>query len=135
MEQSLLQKKTLTLAYMDLDNLKYVNDTYGHREGDQYIQTFTNLISENFRCDDVFARIGGDEFCLVLEGHLQKLTECKLEQIRETLIRENAKNYPVNFSYGVMVVTTNRKNITLNDILEIADRRMYNQKRLHKRIS
>jgi diguanylate cyclase (GGDEF)-like protein len=132
MTQILLRKKTVTLAYLDLDGLKYVNDHYGHVEGDHYIRTFAELIQKNFRHDDVFARIGGDEFCVVLEGNYKRLTERKLEDIRKTLIRENKKDYPVSFSYGVLLVQSSKNGITLDHVLRVADERMYSHKRQQK---
>ncbi|MFR7901196.1 MAG: GGDEF domain-containing protein [Ruminococcus sp.] len=63
------------LCYCDLDHLKYVNDNYGHGEGDWYIRHFSDTVSCNIRQEDVFARIGGDEFCIVLR-------HCQVETAR-----------------------------------------------------
>ncbi len=59
MDHVLQEKREAILCYLDLDGLKYVNDKFGHLEGDMYIQNFVELIKNNFRSEDTFARIGG----------------------------------------------------------------------------
>jgi diguanylate cyclase (GGDEF)-like protein len=126
--------RTVTLAYIDLDGLKFVNDHYGHGEGDRYLQTFAGLVRESFRSDDVFARIGGDEFCVVLEGSVCDLARRKLELIRSRMIDENTKEYPVSFSYGVReIVGSAADQPTLQAILRDVDNEMYQYKRKHKK--
>ncbi|MCI5510152.1 MAG: diguanylate cyclase [Eubacterium sp.] len=60
MDNFLKKKKQATLCYMDLDGLKYVNDFYGHLEGDEYIRSFVNAVQENLENVSLFARLGGD---------------------------------------------------------------------------
>jgi diguanylate cyclase (GGDEF)-like protein len=131
MEKIIADKKTVTLCYLDLDGLKFVNDNYGHSEGDKYIKSFAALIKQNFRCDDIFARIGGDEFCIVMDGCNCKFAEKKLDRIRTKLIAENTKIYPVSFSFGVAEI--NEGYSTLEEILKEADSRMYKQKKEYKK--
>jgi diguanylate cyclase (GGDEF)-like protein len=132
MDKVLKEQDTVTLGYLDLDGLKYVNDHYGHTEGDQYIATFARMIQKHFRSEDVFARIGGDEFCIVLKGKLVELTRRKLENVREDLIRQNTKEYPVSFSYGICEVSESSGHLTLEHILNEADTQMYDYKRRFK---
>jgi diguanylate cyclase (GGDEF)-like protein len=132
--QSLLQKKqVVTLGYMDLDDLKFVNDHYGHVEGDHYIATFAALVREHFRSNDVFARVGGDEFCIVLEGRHQDLTRRKLEHIRTLLMTQNDQEYLASFSYGIFEIDGATSSASLSDILEQADARMYQYKKETKK--
>jgi diguanylate cyclase (GGDEF)-like protein len=133
MKGVLEDKKLITLAYLDLDGLKFVNDNYGHTEGDSYIISFAETLRKNFRKDDVFARIGGDEFCLVLEGQRAELTTAKLEMVRESLIKSNTKPYPVSFSYGVHEIDCSDNDITLAKIMKKADAKMYKYKRANKK--
>jgi diguanylate cyclase (GGDEF)-like protein len=133
MEGVMRDKKLITLGYLDLDGLKYVNDHYGHSEGDSYIMSFAKLIKQNFRRDDVFARIGGDEFCIVLEGDRYDLTVEKLEKIREVLIAKNEKPYPVSFSYGVHILDGGKENTNVEEVIDEADAQMYEYKRENKR--
>jgi diguanylate cyclase (GGDEF)-like protein len=60
------RKLPITILVADLDNLKYVNDNFGHQTGDNYIITAAQMISDSIRDEDIAARIGGDEFALIL---------------------------------------------------------------------
>ena len=55
-----------TLIFIDVDNLKYINDNFGHREGDGALQQIAGLLRECFRESDIIGRLGGDEFCVLL---------------------------------------------------------------------
>ncbi len=132
MNQILREKKAVTLCYLDIDGLKYVNDRYGHLEGDYYIKEFVSLILKNFRSEDVLARIGGDEFVLILNGQLKKLACQKLEDARADFVKENRKEYPVSFSYGIYEIDEDSDGLTLEDIIRQADARMYDYKRENK---
>ncbi len=132
MEQILAEKKKATLCYMDVDNLKYVNDHYGHLEGDNFLKAFAEVIKKHFRHNDVIARIGGDEFCLVLLGHMKELAVKKLKIARTELGKTNDKEYPRSFSYGVCEINGKSNSMTLEEIIHEADARMYKYKRKHK---
>lgn len=66
--QAMMKENIIPIVFMvgilDIDNFKVINDTYGHRAGDIYLQNLTNLIEQNKRKQDVFGRYGGEEFCL-----------------------------------------------------------------------
>ena len=132
MERILKEKKPATICYLDVDGLKYVNDRYGHLEGDHYIREFVSLIQKNFRSDDVFTRIGGDEFCLVLAGLHENLARRKLEEARAEFAENNRNVYPVSFSYGIYQIDGNSDDLTMEDIIRQADARMYDYKRENK---
>jgi diguanylate cyclase (GGDEF)-like protein len=133
MDQVLRDGETVTLGYLDLDGLKYVNDNYGHTEGDHYISTFATLVRQSFRRDDVFARVGGDEFCIILRGALRDLTRGKLETVRQQLSARNDKPYPMSFSYGIYLIDGSQDHRSLETILQEVDSRMYAYKRENKR--
>jgi diguanylate cyclase (GGDEF) domain len=130
--KQLEEKKDMVLCYMDLDGLKYVNDVFGHNEGDCYISRFVEKISDSFRTTDAFARIGGDEFCMVLLNVSMPDIEKKMEQIRSEFIEQNEKPYPVSFSYGVVEVKGIENELSLEQIISRADKKMYEYKKKYK---
>lgn len=129
---SLSRRRTsvLTVVYLDLNNLKSVNDKLGHREGDHYILTMVDLIKEQLRSSDFFIRMGGDEFLLILPDC------CREEAIRirkRVLVKEHKLNnahiypYSLGMSWGIIEVSSDQ-NITVTQILAEADKLMYEEK-------
>lgn len=115
----------------DLNNLKYVNDTYGHGEGDTYLSMVSKAVNKSLGKLDYALRFGGDEFIAVYENIEEIQVVEKLEGILETLERmqiEMNKPYEVSFCYGTYEVKKN-ESVQLQHILEIIDERMYKQKR------
>lgn len=131
MTNILEEQSCVTLCYMDLDGLKYVNDHFGHLEGDAYLGRFVSAVQNRIRSGDILARIGGDEFCLVLPGCCIDDANGKMESIRDVFIRENSREYPASFSFGALEIREN-SNLTLKEIIEKADAVMYEYKRKHK---
>ncbi|MBB6479601.1 tetratricopeptide repeat-containing diguanylate cyclase [Spirochaeta isovalerica] len=70
-------KPCLTIIYLDLDNFKFYNDTYGHQAGDKVLQKFADLMKSHFRLTDIISRFGGDEFVIMLP----ETSEAQAEQI------------------------------------------------------
>ena len=132
MESILTEHREATLCYLDLDGLKYVNDKFGHLEGDIYIQNFVELIRSSFRNGDTFARIGGDEFCLVLTGCIGELMNRKMDEILKRFQSERYSDYQCSFSYGIVQITGKEKDPSLDGILHEADEIMYECKRRNK---
>ncbi len=132
MEKQLTRHVHMVICFMDLDGLKYVNDHFGHNEGDNYIRRFVDEISSSFRKTDILSRIGGDEFCLVLNGAKIKPMEKKMELVRARFVSEGSALYPAGFSYGLVQVHGPETKRNLNDILEEADRKMYRYKQERK---
>lgn len=114
-----------TLCYLQLDGLEYVNEKFGHDEGDQYIQNFVEIVKKNFRGGDTFARIGGDEFCVVLSGNMAELINRKLAEIMQEFQEAVYSKYQRSFSYGVLEIKGKDNNLTLEDIIEKADDVVY----------
>ena len=127
------ERKTFCLGFVDMDNLKYVNDVYGHLEGDRYILMVAKILNK-FSPDVTVCRLGGDEFMLLQLGWTQEDSESQLESLREQLMdMRETENLPyfISLSYGVVEITEDNI-LTSSEILEIADSRMYSYKKTRK---
>ena len=134
LNQWLEQNKTFILCFVDMDNLKYVNDNYGHSEGDNYIVKVAEVLSE-FSPETVLSRMGGDEFMLLAENWQMDSATERMESLRKKLLsHENNEDkfYDTSISYGIIEVNKNNK-LAVCELLGIADERMYEYKRAHKR--
>ena len=124
-----------TLVMFDLDGLKQINDEFGHEAGDSSIKDFARLLLKVFRESDVVARIGGDEFCVLLTDPEEANSTGPLERLQERVDSYNAKRkqqYTLSFSAGV-VPFDKKFHTSVDDLLRDADERMYSQKRSKKR--
>ncbi len=104
-ERSTRFKTPLTLCIMDLDNFKAVNDTYGHPCGDEVLQTVASILLSEMRMIDTAARIGGEEFALLLPGtglaRAQKFLQRVQSVIKATVINCGPDKLAVTMSMGV----------------------------------
>lgn len=132
MESVLEEGREVTLCYLDLDGLKYVNDHFGHNQGDNYIRSFVSHMKSSVRATDIFARIGGDEFCVVIPEVEKETAEKKFAELLECFVAENKEEYPVSFSFGVVEIRGTGKRPALEDIIKTADAQMYECKRRNK---
>lgn len=115
-------KQPLSVLYLDLDDLKLVNDTRGHYEGDRLLCAFTARIEELIRAEDEFARLGGDEFALLLPG-------TDLEAATAVAARLRAQTAGTGWSFGVAQL---RSGEGQDEFLARADRLMLEEKRRRK---
>lgn len=116
-----------SFCYIDINHLKMVNDTYGHAEGDKYIMSIVDLIKNGIRETDLFARIGGDEFVVLLLKCPKNQAEKKMGQLYENAshLSYKALPYDVSFSYGIIEVTAVHDVLTADSIMNSADSAMY----------
>lgn len=128
MEQMLQSGELFSLAYLDLDKLKQVNDRGGHQAGDGYLVTFARLVEAHLRKGDLFARVGGDEFVLLLPNCRGEVAGERMEQIRRSLGRESCCGHSLSFSFGVAEAAGNGE-ADLEQLLKRADRAMYRDKK------
>lgn len=132
-QEALASNENVTFCYCDLDHLKYINDKYGHIEGDWYLTFFADTVKRHIRKGDIFARLGGDEFCIILSRCPKKQAELKMQQIFLAFFTDTSRPYQKSFSYGIVEVPKEHSNIQVEDIIEQADAMMYKQKRMHHR--
>lgn len=123
--------ESLALCYCDLDHLKYVNDTFGHAEGDNYLCTFVHTMQNHLRATDVFARIGGDEFCVVLLGCSEALAQREMLGVQQEFLQGAIHEYPQSFSFGIAYLPKGHDPVQYEELLKQADAAMYEQKRQH----
>lgn len=131
-ETMLATGKKIVFCYCDLDHLKYVNDYFGHQEGDQYLKHFVDIVKANIRPGYLFVRLGGDEFCIVLLNCSKEIMKKKFEHVYEVFCKEEDNDYPKSFSYGITELPERHDIVSTEEILQRADEVMYEYKRKHK---
>ena len=134
-EELLQSEEELVFCYCDLDHLKYVNDNYGHLEGDWYLCNFVNCVKKTIRENDLFARLGGDEFCIILKDCPEEVAYSKLYWIQHDFAKRSKKPYEKSFSFGIVCLHANHGPVDLERLLHDADHAMYEQKHRHHRQS
>lgn len=121
----------VTLAYLDIDNFKHVNDTYGHAAGDRLLRRVAETLRENIRQVDQVARLGGDEFVILFPEADEAAARQVLPKLRDRLLaRMQMENWPVTFSVGT--VSCSQACPDLEQLLREADERMYSVKNTGK---
>lgn len=124
------QEIPATLVYIDINNFKQINDTFGHAEGDKVLRTFASLISTASRESDIFARMGGDEFVILFTNTTANAAKNNIIRLQLSLDKQNANNkYDITFSYGIVVFDPN-KHKTTKALLEDGDSQMYQHKNM-----
>jgi diguanylate cyclase (GGDEF)-like protein len=120
-----------TIAYIDLDNFKGINDRLGHTIGDKLLITVTETIASNIRNTDMLSRFGGDEFVILLPETPFDAAATLLEKIQNQLNQAMAaRNWPISFSIGA--VTYPKAPPGVDEAIKKADMLMYEVKRSGK---
>jgi diguanylate cyclase (GGDEF)-like protein len=119
----------LTVISFDLDKFKQINDTYGHPAGDQVLKEFAQRLSNVIRKSDIAARMGGDEFLVLLPQFTTNHVQILLDRLRPMETEYAGAKIPIRFSAGWVGY---EKGETTEQFLERADRILYAAKRLGK---
>jgi two-component system, cell cycle response regulator len=122
------KNEPLSLLYLDLDHFKTVNDTYGHHTGDQVLQHSCRLISRSLRAGDIFGRVGGEEFAVLLPGVNEFEGVAVAERLRRAVSKEPLQagqdcEIRITISIGVADFSTHGPD--LDALLSAADRALY----------
>jgi diguanylate cyclase (GGDEF)-like protein/PAS domain S-box-containing protein len=114
----------------DIDDLKETNDSFGHAAGDDLLRRSAQVLGSAFRTEDVVARIGGDEFAVLLPNTSAKVIKTVMFRIKSILDEHNAAfdGNPLQLSFGV---STAEKRGSLTEVLKEADKKMYAEKQAH----
>jgi diguanylate cyclase (GGDEF)-like protein len=136
LEKTLLYSDaTSCLAFIDIDGLKAINDTFGHDEGDYVIKNIAKVILNSIRSSDVVCRYGGDEFFIIfkkcMENTAEKIIVRMFSELKK-LESTTSKPYALSFSHGILSFNSGSGYSTA-DLLQEADRRMYACKKCKKK--
>jgi diguanylate cyclase (GGDEF)-like protein len=124
--------KHVSLLYMDLDNLKTVNDTAGHAEGDKLIVSTARLLESFFRSADIVSRIGGDEFVALTMTDRSEDSSSVRTRLIQSIAEHNAQHRPrIELSIGTAEAPAT-KETSLETLLTEADQAMYQVKRYRR---
>jgi diguanylate cyclase (GGDEF)-like protein len=119
--------RPLTVAYLDLDGFKAVNDDHGHMEGDRVLRLVAECAKERLRRTDTVARLGGDEFAFLCPETDENAARAVIQEVLTRLGEEvSTAGWPVTFSVGV--VTCNEAPATPEELVKMADDLMYSVK-------
>ena len=117
------------LVFIDLNDLKQINDTHGHKIGDAALQHVATIISANIRTGDSFGRLGGDEFGLILINAELEIAKTKIDQlsreIATTPLSFDDQQLSLQMACGLVEISPTR---SVEETIEAADRQMYAQK-------
>jgi len=127
--------RPLSLLMCDLDYLKTINDTYGHAKGDEVLQKTAQLIQSSLRKEDFIARIGGDEFAVILPGADNKEALVVIERISETFNDYNSDKSDLAINISIGFSTVKDTETSLEDALCKADMKMYSRKQVNKSLA
>ena len=128
MEQWLQEGTAFTLSFIDVDYLKYCNDTFGHEEGDSYLIEISKALQT---LGGEVCRVGGDEFFLLRTGGAAAEQDQKLERLRQALLGDKSSGHPKCFSYATTLVPAH-SSIPLTTYINDTDTKMYQYKQKYK---
>lgn len=128
------QESTFNIVFIDLNNFKIINDTYGHAFGDISLILFAKALHESIREEDTASRISGDEFVLLLEQQDHPLdVSLFFERLDKNVARQlKENNCPIKLEYSFGLATYPNDGESLKSLLHVADNRMYDMKKQPK---
>jgi diguanylate cyclase (GGDEF)-like protein len=118
-----------SIAFIDIDHFKDINDTYGHIMGDIILKKFADIIKCTIRSKDELFRFGGDEFIVIFpkatDNQVYNILERIRKEIQSNLIYYNKTDKPINISFSAGIGTIKDANQTIEELIEITDKYLY----------
>lgn len=130
-------KRKLILIFIDLDNMKWINDNLGHNVGDMALKETADILRKTFRENDLIARIGGDEFVVMGVVEREEDKEDIISRLNNKLLESQKKDeklFSLSFSIGTVFYDP-EKPCRIEDLLEKADKLMYEEKKRKKALT
>ena len=121
-------ENALSVCMLDIDHFKQINDTYGHEFGDHVLKVFAAHITSLMDQDDYFARIGGEEFCLISRNHCKQDVTHRVTTMLDTLSTVSIKTPRQNIatlSFSAGVAQFGKDGDDLDKLLSVADKALY----------
>jgi diguanylate cyclase (GGDEF)-like protein len=132
--KSAIDKRPLTLAYIDIDNLRYVNDTFGHIAGDYLLHEAAQVMRSTLRSTDIISRLGGAKFAILMPETRNENATVIIYKVQEHLLDMAEKNgWPVTFRTDV--VTCYSPDYTIDELIKVAEDLMNAAKKTGKNMS
>ena len=123
----------LSIIIGDVNNLKTINDTFGHQHGDQLLIRIAEVLKSCFRRSDVISRWGGDEFSIILPNTTREKGIEIINRVKQECQRRSTLTLPLSISFGIATKETSSENI--NAIVSEAESRMYRHKIFERQVS
>lgn len=121
----------LGIIVCDVNSLKLINDTLGHQKGDELLKAAAALLKNSFRAADIIARIGGDEFAVLLPKSGKEVVKNSVERIKNEMKRYNEKNIEPHLSLSLGCAVRNEHPLDMQALFQEADDQMYTEKLNH----
>ncbi|STX88272.1 sensor domain-containing diguanylate cyclase [Legionella feeleii] len=118
----------IAIMVIDIDNFKFINDTYGHKEGDEQLKLVTSVCFNNIRQTDYLCRFGGDEFIVMIHG----LDDKTLKNKADTIINAISKSQKSKVSVSIGATLVDIKDTNIDDLIARADLALYEAKKKRK---
>ncbi len=129
-------EKKIQLTFIDVDDLKLINDTLGHEQGDKALIETANILRHAFRQSDIIARVGGDEFAVIAIDTVDMNSEAFSKRLQQKIVEFNAKElrkYKLSMSWGTAVYDP-QSPVSMGELMSSADKLMYTQKMAKQKV-
>lgn len=119
----------IAMLMIDVNGLKVINDTYGHKAGDEHLKKVGDILKNSIRQEDILARWAGDEFVILMPNTDGEAARQLYQRIKSNCLLSNQNGEPISVAIGIGV--KNESKVSINKVLEEADQDMYNDKALN----